>query len=81
MDPNTALGDIAVFLRNVEHGEPDGLALDLACQDLYDWLDRGGFEPNWDQWPIASSYYRCRAVHHRNGERVEEEAPEYTEAR
>lgn len=72
MDPNACLERIAALLLRVESGEVSaGMDLDFACQDLYDWLSRGGYEPYWEHYPtIAASYYFCRAIHHRRGERV-----------
>lgn len=71
MDPNATLERIADLLRRSAGDEEAGTRLDEACQDLYDWLARGGFEPtNKDAFPSAWSYYECRAVSHRRGERV-----------
>lgn len=70
MDPNTCLERIADLLRRSAHDDDAGEALDVACQDLYDWLARGGFAPDWTRFPSAAGYYECRAVHHRRGERV-----------
>lgn len=70
MDPNACLDRIADLLRASVDDPEAGEALDLACQDLYDWIARGGFEPDWSRHETAASYYRCRAVHHRRGERV-----------
>ena len=72
MDPDATLAVIAGLLRNGELGEGtnDGEDLDIACQDLYDWLHGQGFAPDWSQHDLATSYYLCRAVHHDRGERV-----------
>ena len=59
MDPNETLRVINGFLARHETGED----VDVWCQDLYDWLKKGGFE-------LGTSYYRCRKVHHDKGERV-----------
>lgn len=67
MDPNACLDLIAFYLR---YADDYGADLDETCQDLFDWLDKGGFEPDWSKHPSASEYYRCRAVHHRTGKRV-----------
>lgn len=78
MDPNATLRLIHDALaaceryrgNDVAHRLALGNDLDEYCQTLWDWLDRGGFEPNWAKYPLASSYYRCRAVSHARGERV-----------
>lgn len=76
MDPNACLERIANLLRrsagNTPANREAGTDLDFACQDLFDWLDRGGFAPDWSKHPSAASYYDCRAVSHRAGERVSE---------
>lgn len=72
MDPNATAQRIADLLRNAPGDDAIGLELDLACQDLYDWLAKGGFAPTWPPGS-AQGYYACRAVVHRRGERVERE--------
>lgn len=69
MDPNAILDRIADLLRRSVHDDEAGIELDEACQDLYDWIARGGFEPDWDRHRAgpngsAAGYYECRAVHH-----------------
>lgn len=66
MDPNATLQLISECLRHAENP-------DWHCQDLYDWISRGGFEPDWSKHASAAEYYRCRAVHHRRGERCQDE--------
>jgi hypothetical protein len=73
MDPNATLAMIADLLRQSAHDDIAGYELDIACQDLYDWLTAGGFEPDWSRHETAAGYYRCRAVSHRRGVRVESE--------
>lgn len=73
MDPNATLSRIADLLRQSAYDGDAGLELDFACQDLFDWIARGGFEPEWDKHPSATGYYRCREVYHKRGERVTEE--------
>lgn len=76
MDPNACLDRIANLLRrsagHSAEAREAGEDLDFACQDLFDWIAKGGFEPDWSRHESAASYYRCRAVHHRRGERCEE---------
>jgi len=74
MDPNVLLQRIGDYLRHPQalgEGTEDGEALDWACQNLFDWLDRGGFAPDWGAEKLATSYYDCRAVSHRRGERLQ----------
>jgi len=66
MDPNATLKMIHDFLTAREEGDE----VDVWCQDLYDWLKNGGFEPTWNDCPLGTEYYRCRKVHMDNGERV-----------
>jgi len=66
MDPNETLRQIDAFLADRRTGDE----VDFLCQDLFDWLTRGGFEPTWVNHELGASYYRCREVHHKRGERV-----------
>lgn len=66
MDPNATLREIDAFLARHETGDE----VDIHCQNLFDWIQRGGFEPEWSRYPLGTSYYRCREIHHRQGERV-----------
>ena len=66
MDPNETLRQIHAFLARGDEGDE----VDTLCQDLFDWLARGGFEPAWEKHELGTSYYRCREVHHKQGERV-----------
>jgi hypothetical protein len=62
MDPNATLALIADLLRRSASDESAGEALDVACQDLFDWLSHGGFAPsNKDDHPSAWGYYQVRA--------------------
>lgn len=72
MDPNACLERIARLLPQAADDLEAGEELDMACQELYDWLKRGGFDPDWSKHESATGYYRCRAVHHDRGERVTE---------
>jgi hypothetical protein len=72
MDPDACLMRIAGLLCDSAHDDEAGIDLDWACQDLYDWLDRGGSVPNWEVFPVAASYYATRAVVHKRGERMKE---------
>lgn len=58
MDPEATLKRIDDFLRAGETGEE----VDEWCESLMEWLARGGFEPDWEKYPLGASYYRCRAI-------------------
>ena len=69
MDPNETLRQIHAFLARGDEGDE----VDILCQDLFDWLAREGFEPNWTKYELGASYYRCREVYLKRGERMSEE--------
>lgn len=56
MDPDTTLNYIHDCLVR---GGTDAEA-DDACENLYDWLSKGGFEPVWGTYPAATAYYLDR---------------------
>lgn len=58
MDPNETLKRIDEFLREHRTGEE----VDHWCEDLLEWLDRGGFEPDWEKYSVGTSYFECRRV-------------------
>lgn len=58
MDPNTTLKKIHEFLAAGKTGD----IVDIWCHDLYEWIDCGGFEPDWDSYSLGKSYYECRKV-------------------
>jgi hypothetical protein len=75
MDPNACLRDLAEAYHasqrhfGTEAGDEAGERLDDHCRDLWDWLERGGFAPDWSQVEtVVWSYYECRAIGHRRGE-------------
>ena len=49
MDPNATLQSINKLLS--QGGSVD--EVDVLCQDLYNWLVKGGFQPNWDAYKLA----------------------------
>lgn len=62
MDPNANLQQQERIIA--DRTRPDGTlhnydryALHGLRMELRAWLDRGGFEPNWDQAPNARQYY------------------------
>jgi hypothetical protein len=57
MDPNTALAEIAYQLSRGTDCAP---SIDDTVVDLQEWLEAGGFDPNWDRHPLATSYYVAR---------------------
>jgi hypothetical protein len=66
MDPDATLSIIDTLLKERRGSD----VIDYHCQDLYDWIAKGGFEPEWGRCELGTSYYNCRAVYHRRGERV-----------
>lgn len=52
MDPNATLALIARHLSDGAISEAR-----VACDDLTDWLDRGGFEPRWLDYPDAADFF------------------------
>ena len=67
MDPNTTLATIDHALARVQFDEAAGVEVDEACEDLWGWLRRGGFEPDWKRYPIATGFYRSRVQQHETG--------------
>ena len=60
MDPNATLKAIDAL----------GDEVNDYCQYLFDWLAKGGFEPNWIQYPAGTNYYRRREAIMRRASRV-----------
>ena len=57
MDPNATLRRIADLMHE-EPGELTEECLAEACQDMREWLAKGGFEPQWEKSPFAAAHYR-----------------------
>jgi len=55
MDPNATLREIDSFLQDRRTGEE----VDDWCGYLYEWLQKGGFAPDWEKYPTGTSYYNC----------------------
>lgn len=47
MDPNETLKLIDQALSEREVGEE----VDALCRGLYEWVSKGGFEPDWNKYP------------------------------
>lgn len=69
MDPDAALQRIAELFREsqeyfgTERGNDAGTELDYLCDDLLNWLSRGGFEPDYSKVPrVVISYLHCRQI-------------------
>ncbi len=65
MDPNATLSTLALLLTG--HLDPkymDDCQRDMmSCvQDLYDWIQNGGFEPKWSNHPIAHGFYLGKTI-------------------
>ena len=54
MDPNATLLRIDAFLTAGKSGE----CVDEWVSDLWNWIDQGGFQPDWDRWMLGTSYYQ-----------------------
>jgi len=67
MDPNALLAIVDHALARVQFDEAAGVEVDEACEDLWRWLGRGGFEPDWKKYSIATGFYRSRVQQHENG--------------
>lgn len=53
MDPNATLKAIAFELsKGIDCDE----YVDELVEALLDWLERGGFQPDWNAEPLAASY-------------------------
>jgi hypothetical protein len=62
MDPNAVLREIDAYLGHRPTWILTDQELDERVEDLARWLDRGGFEPDWNQYAIGASYYRTRTL-------------------
>jgi len=58
MDPNETLKMIDEFLKARQVGD----CVDEWCRDLLEWLNKGGFEPDWDKYPSGTEYFSCRKI-------------------
>lgn len=53
MDPNETLAQIKDYVRIIESDTyADHYATELAYEiaDLFEWLAKGGFPPDWEKW-------------------------------
>jgi len=57
MDPNATLKELETNLTNAAFANIK-LVNFWLCEDLKNWLDKKGFEPDWDKYPAATAYYR-----------------------
>ena len=48
MDPNETLRQIQLILTE---------EIDEKCNQIYEWLQKKGFKPDWDKYPEAKNYY------------------------
>lgn len=56
MDVNAALQRLDSLLISGVGGDE----CDEICDDIRDWVKRGGFEPSWNKHTLATSYYKSR---------------------
>ena len=55
MDPTITLREIQEHLADKNFHEASYL---VSC--LNEWLRKGGFEPDWNKYPVATAYYKIR---------------------
>jgi len=56
VDPNATLAFINDAVMEVDDEmEPDTIG--EACDELGDWIDGGGFPPDWSQFPAGTAYF------------------------
>lgn len=65
MDPNETLRLIHEQIKLLLYAER--IELRELCMTLYAWLNRGGFEPVWRRYPIASNYYHGLDIQYLEG--------------
>lgn len=53
MDPNATLA----FIEDMENEDSQDETLIWALQDLRDWIERGGFSPNWTRFPRGTDLF------------------------
>ena len=63
-DPNESLKMIDDFLRLQKTGDE----VDIWCREIYDSIQAGGLEPDWEKYSLGTSYYQCREVHMKRGD-------------
>lgn len=56
--PTKMLGKISMFLAQHRTGEE----VDQWVEELYQWIKRGGDEPDWSKYPLGTSYYEARVA-------------------
>ena len=61
MDPNATLKKIHDFITAGKTGDE----VDEWCWDLWDWIAKEGFEPDWKAYPMGTSYYDTRCCYMR----------------
>lgn len=60
MDPNAVLQRIERAYLNLQYPSSLEELFDLseACQTLWTWLSYGGFEPEWEKFPVGTEQYQ-----------------------
>jgi len=61
MDPNETLRMIDQFLTSRQTGDE----VDEWCENLREWISKGGFEPDWSKRELGTSYYKARLAMYR----------------
>ena len=59
MDPNATLAEIQglTYISSTLEEDHD---IDKVVEALINWLVRGGFEPDWQAYPLARKYVQSR---------------------
>lgn len=58
MDPNANLQEQEAILTAGAKGPANRIRLHDLREELWRWLDRRGFEPQWSKCPKASRHYK-----------------------
>jgi len=52
-DPNATLA----FIEDLYAEDPMDDTLEYALDDLAEWIEKGGFAPNWERFPVATDLF------------------------
>lgn len=63
MDPNETLQMIDQFLTDRKAGE----IVDEWSESLFQWIENGGSEPDWEKYQLGTSYYECHVIQRNKG--------------
>ncbi len=57
LEPNATLREIEYLLANAANDADRHYELTTLTTNITAWLDRGGYEPDWHRFPVASLLY------------------------